>query len=244
MKNIFKKIITPLVTKLIFFRKNVKVDGSTSIAFSGMKTLKSNKCKKNYPSIIQNSIIGDLKLKDGCRLTSSIVVGKVNLGRFVSINGPGTRISGKVNGISIGSFTSIASNVVIQEENHNFMKPSSYFIMKNIFNGNISEDIHSKGMIIIEEDVWIGSNAVIVSGVTIGRGSIIGAGSIVTKDVPRYSVYAGNPAKQIKMRFSNSEIQYLEESEWWNMDVKEILANKIFFNTPVCNQVLEGDNSI
>lgn len=61
--------------------------------------------------------------------------------------------------------------------------------------------------IIIEGDNWIGANAIILKGVTIGRGSVVAAGSIVTKDVPRYSVVGGNPAKEIKIRLSSESIK-------------------------------------
>lgn len=60
--------------------------------------------------------------------------------------------------------------------------------------------------IIIEDDVWIGYGAIIMSGIKIGRGSIIAAGSVVTKEVPPYSIVGGNPAKIIKKRFSKDEI--------------------------------------
>ena len=65
--------------------------------------------------------------------------------------------------------------------------------------------------VIIEDDVWVGYSSVIISGVKIGRGSIIAAGSVVTKDVVPYSVVGGNPAKLIKMRFSNANIIMHEE---------------------------------
>lgn len=60
--------------------------------------------------------------------------------------------------------------------------------------------------IIFEGDNWIGANAIILKGVTVGEGAIIGAGAVVTKDVPPYSIVGGNPAKVIKMRFTESEI--------------------------------------
>jgi acetyltransferase-like isoleucine patch superfamily enzyme len=63
----------------------------------------------------------------------------------------------------------------------------------------------------VEDDVWIGHGAIVLSGVTIGRGSIIAAGSIVTKDVPRYAIVAGVPAKVVATRFSPEQIQRHEE---------------------------------
>lgn len=61
--------------------------------------------------------------------------------------------------------------------------------------------------VVIEDDVWCGANVTILKGVTIGRGSVIAAGAVVTKDIPRYSIAGGVPAKVIKMRFSPEEIE-------------------------------------
>lgn len=98
----------------------------------------------------------------------------------------------------IKDFTSIGANTVIQEDDHNFKRVTTYFMANKFFNLNSQKDVFSKGDIIIEEDVWIGSNVSILSGVNIGRGSIIGAGSVVTKNIPQYSIAVGNPAKVIK----------------------------------------------
>lgn len=78
--------------------------------------------------------------------------------------------------------------------------------------------------------MWIGSNAVILSGLTIGRGSIIGAGSVITKDVEPYSIFAGNPAKKIKDRFKKETIRILEEIKWWEWNTDKIRKNIEFFN--------------
>lgn len=160
----------------------------------------------------------------------TIVFGDVEIGNYSSINGPGTQIGSRINGISIGNFCSIASGVVIQEYYHKYNRATSYYINRNIFGKDLSLDIYSKGSIKIEDDVWIGANSVILSGVTIGRGSIIGAGSIVTKNVPRYSIAAGNPAKVIKSRFHPKVISYLESTKWWEWDNKMLNANIDFFN--------------
>jgi acetyltransferase-like isoleucine patch superfamily enzyme len=70
------------------------------------------------------------------------------------------------------------------------------------------DDYDWRGMnskIVVKDDVWIGLGSTVLSGVTIGSGSIIAAGSVVTKDVEEYSIYAGNPAKKIKQRFDSDE---------------------------------------
>ena len=62
------------------------------------------------------------------------------------------------------------------------------------------------GMVVVEDDVWIGYGAIVLSGVTIGRGAVVAAGSLVIKDVPPYAIVAGSPAKTIKLRFSPDQI--------------------------------------
>lgn len=92
------------------------------------------------------------------------------------------------------------------------------------------EDITSawdrKGDIIIGNDVWIGYEAVIMSGVTIGDGAIIGARSVVTKDIPPYTIVGGVPARQIRRRFSDEIIAALLDLKWWDWPTEKI-ARKI-----------------
>jgi acetyltransferase-like isoleucine patch superfamily enzyme len=77
----------------------------------------------------------------------------------------------------------------------------------------------------IGNDVWVGANAIIISGITIGNGCIIGAGAVVTKDLPPYSIVGGVPAKIIKYRFNEYEIVQLELLKWWDKDIEWIKAN-------------------
>ena len=80
----------------------------------------------------------------------------------------------------------------------------------------------SKGDVIIGNDVWVANNSVIMSGVKIGDGAVVGAHSIVTKDVPPYTIVAGNPAKQIRKRFDDMVINKLLELKWWDKTESEI----------------------
>jgi carbonic anhydrase/acetyltransferase-like protein (isoleucine patch superfamily) len=83
----------------------------------------------------------------------------------------------------------------------------------------------------IGNDVWIGHNAVIFAGVKIGNGAVIGMNAVVTKDVPDYTIVAGNPAKQIKKRFDADTINLLQESSWWEYDITELKSYD--FSDPV-----------
>ena len=131
--------------------------------------------------------------------------------------------------ITVGNFCSIGQNVAIQESYHNYNNATSYLIGKNIFKEDNIDDFVSKGDIYISDDVWIGSNSIILSGVTIGRGVVIAAGSVVTKDVAAYEIWGGNPAKFIRDRFDAEKINQLEKSKWWEWDIEKIKQNKKFF---------------
>lgn len=82
-----------------------------------------------------------------------------------------------------------------------------------------------KGDTVIGHDVWIGYEAVIMPGIKIGDGAIVAAQSVVTKDVPPYTIVGGNPAEVIRQRFPEATIQALLEITWWNWDMEKITAN-------------------
>nr|WP_246566018.1 CatB-related O-acetyltransferase [Tissierella simiarum] len=93
-------------------------------------------------------------------------------------------------------------------------------------NDEFKKKLEIKDLCIIGNDVWIGSNAVILRGVKVGNGAVIGAGAIVTKDVEPYSIVVGNPARVIKKRFSEQIIESLEKIQWWNWS-KEIIRKNL-----------------
>tara|TARA_B100001248_G_C27325558_1_gene428839 strand:- start:398 stop:967 length:570 start_codon:yes stop_codon:yes gene_type:complete len=115
--------------------------------------------------------------------------GKISIGNNCAFN---TNIQiGASNGeIIIGNYVLIASNVVIRASDHIYKDPDI----------EIRKQGHKSGKILIEDDVWIGSNSVILKDVKIGRGSIIAAGSVVTKNIEPFSIVAGTPAVKIGKR--------------------------------------------
>lgn len=122
--------------------------------------------------------------------------------------------------VELGSYVYIGNNCVIQSAhgnikigNHVMFGPGVHLHGGNhvmnqvgVYMDQIQKKFGDDPDLIIEDDVWIGSNAIILGGVTIGRGSVIGAGTVVTKSVPPYSLVVGNPGKVIKKRFSEEQI--------------------------------------
>lgn len=108
--------------------------------------------------------------------------------------------------IKIGNYCSIGPKVIFMGGGeHNYKRISTYPFQSKVYKQKTNNPANHS--IIIEDDVWIGYDAVIMPGVTIGKGSVIGARAIVTKDVPPYSIYVGN--KVIKKRFSEDIINKL-----------------------------------
>ena len=136
-----------------------------------------------------------------------------------------------VNGdrLKIGKFCSLAcgAKFLFTSGNHSMQSLSTYTFP--IFYeewGLDAKDIRSawdnKGDIVIGNDVWIGYEAVILSGVTVGDGAIVGARAVVTKDVPPYTIVAGVPAHPIRKRFDEEVIAKLQALRWWDWDEEKI----------------------
>ena len=96
---------------------------------------------------------------------------------------------------------------------------------------NVTAAWDNKGDIVIGNDVWIGYEAVVMQGITIGDGAIIGARAVVTKDVPPYTIVGGIPAKPIKKRFTDDIITRLEALKWWDLSKEKIAENIEFIQS-------------
>lgn len=93
---------------------------------------------------------------------------------------------------------------------------------------NIKNFSITNGDINIGNDVWIGGNTIILSGVNIGNGAVIGAGSVVSKDIDPFSIWAGNPIKKIRNRFDDVLIKKMEEIKWWDLKDQQINELSIY----------------
>lgn len=130
----------------------------------------------------------------------------------------------------IGKFCAIASGVkfIMNGGNHETRPISSYPF--EIFGSgweSIADKVSYpfKGDTVVENDVWIGTEAVIMPGVRVGNGAVIASKSVVTKDVPDYAIVAGNPAVVVKMRFAEEQVQQLLTIAWWNWSAEKISRN-------------------
>lgn len=104
--------------------------------------------------------------------------------------------------IKIGNKVMFGPNVTIRGGNH-----SSHIIGKKLFDYRLEDKLETDDQpVIIEDDVWIGTNVTILKGVTIGEGAIVAAGSVVTKSIEPFSIYGGVPAKKIKDRFNENDL--------------------------------------
>mgnify|MGYP004560051377 CR=1 FL=1 len=225
--------IKDIIKKMWYYPQGIHCDVKSSINSNIKVTTVVQKSNR-----ILNSHVNIEKIGQGCFIENAYIYGHVELGNFVSISGPGTIIHSEVDTIKIGSFTSIAENVSIQEFNHDAKRVTTSAVNILCFGKNDCSDFITKGSVIIGEDVWIGSNAVILSGVRIGRGSIVGAGAVVTKNIPPYSVVVGNPARIIKKRFSDEQIRRIESLRWWNWNLIEMNNNRRVFEKDYfsCNE--------
>ncbi len=136
-------------------------------------------------------------------LNSFFTYDTISIGNDVYI-GPYAMFS-SLKGIEIGKKVTVGPHVSIMAGNHNFREVGNY--MFDVKYKREDDDLP----VVIEDDTWIGCNVTILKGVKIGRGAIVGAGSVVTKNVPNYAIVAGNPAKIIKYRFTEEQIQEHEK---------------------------------
>ena len=134
--------------------------------------------------------------------------------------------------LQIGKFCSIACGVkfLFNSANHTLSSFSTYpfplfFEEWGLEKRGVTNAWDNKGDIVIGNDVWVGYEAVILAGVTIGDGAIIGTRAVVTKDVPPYTIVGGVPAKPIKRRFPEETISALLEIQWWDWSEERIARN-------------------
>lgn len=204
-----------------------------------------------------NSVINSgCTIGDDCDADKLIMMEKSELGRRNLIRsssigrGTYTGTNTIIKFTEIGKYCSLSWNLSIGGGSHDYTHTSMYtdYWYKRTFNialpiaPNTDTDQKETGKYRthIGNDVWIGAGAQILSGITIGDGCVIGAGAIVTKDVPPYSIVTGIPGKITKKRFSDDVINLLLKIRWWDWDERKIIENiDLLRNQPTVDTLLK-----
>jgi hypothetical protein len=170
---------------------------------------------------------------------------RVHLGDYTygAVIRPGTFDAGTV----IGTFTSFAIGLQILRRNHPIGRVSLHPLWFNPILGLVPRDtIPNDGgaPLTIGSDVWIGMNVIICPGCrNIGNGAIIGAGAVVTRDVPAYTIVAGNPARPIRKRFTPEVEAAVAASNWWRLPLSELVRRLDLFTTDLTEDSLRQFSS-
>lgn len=144
--------------------------------------------------------------------------------------------------VNVGKFCSI-SDCIIGMGSHplNHLSTSSIFTSPNNGTGCswTKQSFYNEYKTTnIGDDVWIGTRAIIMPGVTIGNGAVVGAGAVVTRDVPPYAIVGGVPAKVIRYRFDIDTIGKLTKANWWELDAETLKQNIKLFQEPLTNETI------
>ena len=149
------------------------------------------------------------------------------IGRFVMV-GPDVFIGGNPHSVN-----SVSAHLMFRGRSDEWYKSFTTFYEDKETVKKIAEsqemEISRKSKVLIGNDVWIGARAVILGGVTIGDGAVIGGGAVVTKDVEPYTIVAGNPARVIRKRFTDEQIDFLLNFKWWEKEEKWLEENADLF---------------
>lgn len=165
-------------------------------------------------------IVGEFSFEAPIRIYKGCLSFRSHFGAYSYLS-PNTEASHA----TIGRYTSVGEQVVLGPSQHNISTfTTSPFLNQNVFNlPGMQSDPSStdQARITIGNDVWIGTRACVMDGITVGDGAVIGYGSVVTKDVPPYAVVAGSPARIIRYRFDEQTISELLDFAWWRLDIAE-----------------------
>lgn len=172
-----------------------------SVFYSGV-TVDKGSVVGEYSVLFQNAALLNSSLGAYSYVQSNSVICNAEVGRFCSIAGNVT--------IGLGTHPThmVSTSPVFYDNSQPLPR---FFVNSRIFTETLPRTA-------IGADVWIGHGVMIKAGIKIGAGAVIGAGSIVTKDVAPYVIAAGNPCREIRLRFPDATIQQLVQSRWWELD--------------------------
>lgn len=139
-------------------------------------------------------------------------------------------------GVVVGRYTSIAAGVRVFNQNHPIAQLSMHPFFYDPQFGLLDLNALPRRTLVIGSDVWIGQNAIVTPGCSrIGDGAIIGAGAVVTKDVEPFAIVAGNPARLIRHRFSESLRASISQSRWWDLSIEQLSKHINLMTRPLAD---------
>ncbi|MET7030076.1 CatB-related O-acetyltransferase [Sediminicola luteus] len=186
--------------------------------------------RRRFPQAIidqNSSFTNGVTIGKNSHICSNCIVNNSHVGSYSYVN-YGTLIQNT----TIGNYCSIAHHVKIGLGAHplNMFSTSPIFYKtKNALNVRVLQDdldFQDYAHITIGSDVWIGANAIIMDGVTIGHGAVVAAGAIVSKNVPAYAIVGGVPAKIIRYRFTEEQRKAILKTRWWEKNAIDVQAMK------------------
>lgn len=212
------------------------------------KLLSVIKVKSSNPTIKlgDNVLVANVTFGKYVYLASDIIVKNSTINDF-SYCGEGTQIKSSI----VGKFTCIGPNVSIGLGRHPVgqnvsIHPAFYSLAEQVGTTFASEQVFNESPepTRVGNDVWIGANVSIPGGVSIGNGAVIASGSVVTKDVRSYEIVGGVPAKFIRWRFEENDINFLNKTCWWDKEEEWLRKHALYFkNIDRFCVLLEGNDN-
>ncbi|XKB96823.1 CatB-related O-acetyltransferase [Niallia sp. JL1B1071] len=206
--------------KSIYLYSSIKYSIDNTCRVWPSKYINNIKCE-GYNTIAKNSIVNNVDLGYASGISRNSEIVNTKIGRYTTL-GPGVKIS--IGQHPTSTIASIHPSFYSLKRQYGFT-----YVNKQKYNEFLYADKENKYSVIIGNDVWIASHVILLEGIKIGDGAIIASGAVVTKDVPPYAVVGGIPAKIIKYRFSEKEIEFLKKIKWWNRDQEWIVKYADYF---------------
>ncbi|WP_374951911.1 CatB-related O-acetyltransferase [Mucilaginibacter sp.] len=168
-----------------------------------------------------DTIVGSSEVGIATYIADKSYISKTLIGKFCSI---GSHVQTGLGVHPSGGFASTHPAFYSTQRQAGFS-----FVKNNLFNDHVYIDEQQKYVVKIGNDVWIGNNVLIMDGVTIGDGAIVASGAVVNQDVAPYEIVGGVPAKHIRYRFEEQQIQQLSALKWWDWSFEKLKANAPLF---------------
>jgi acetyltransferase-like isoleucine patch superfamily enzyme len=217
-----RDLLKILYYRLRYIKKNVK--------FGKRVTLNTNHYFEGWNAIGKNTEISYTSVGLGSYISDNCLIRMTQIGRFCSI---GSNVQMGIGTHPTRVYVSTHPAFFSTSNERGFT-----FTEEDIFEELTYIDPERKYVLSIGNDVWVGSNVIFTDGLYIGNGAVIAAGAVVTKDVPPYAIVGGIPAKIIRFRFTDEEIQKLNSIKWWDWEFAKLKQQSHLFNN--INEFLEN----